>query len=66
MKDYFICNHLTYKKDFCTFYGKWNSNIIEDCKECDNKNCEKCSNKNSNILEDNKWTPCCSMCVLKR
>ena len=36
MEGYFICNHLTYKRDFCTLYAIWNSNIIEKCADCIN------------------------------
>jgi hypothetical protein len=65
MEDCFVCNHLTYKRDFCTLYGIWDSNIIEKCNKCENKKCELCCNENSNILKDGEWLPCCDDCTLK-
>lgn len=65
MKDYFMCNHLIYKKDFCTFYGNWGNNILENCQKCINKKCEKCANKDSSIYVDNKFKPCYGLCMLK-
>ena len=65
MEGYFICNHLTYKRDFCTLYAIWNSNIIEKCADCINKKCEICSNKDSSILKEGEWISCCEICSYK-
>lgn len=65
MEDCFICSHLTYKRDFCRFYGNWSSNIIEKCNDCINKKCELCSNKEVTILQDGKWIPYCDICIMK-
>jgi hypothetical protein len=63
MEDCFICNHLTYKRDCCTFYRIWNSNISEKCNTCINKKCDKCSNKDSSILKDGELISCCNVCI---
>lgn len=65
MEDCFICNHLTYKRDYCVFYGNWGNNILEKCKDCGNKKCESCSNKEVTILQDGTWIPYCDICILK-
>jgi hypothetical protein len=64
MQDYFICNYLSYKRDFCKFYGNWGNNILEKCNKCENKKCDKCSNKDSSIYIDNEFKPCCDLCIL--
>lgn len=65
MEDCFICNHLTYRRDCCTFYRIWNENVIEKCKDCINKNCGICYNKETTILQDGKWIPYCDICIMK-